>query len=162
MSSNQPKASGGDDQAGVAFHPPLLLLLFIVSGFVGRWLYPAAFLPAVWALPIGLPLVVASLTLFVWAVVTMRRGGASIPTNEPTDAIVERGPFRFSRNPIYLSMAALLAGIGFWANSLWFLVLAALAVALLTQGVIVREERYLERKFGELYLTYKRGVRRWI
>lgn len=162
MTSDQRDTNERDDHAGVAFHPPLLLLLFIVLGFVGRWLDPARFLPAAWAWPIGILLVVAALVLFGWAVDIMRRGGASVPTNEPTDAIVERGPFTVSRNPIYLSMALLLLGIGFWANSVWFLALAGVAVILLTQGVIVREERYLERKFGETYLAYKRRVRRWI
>jgi len=162
MTSDQQETNRRDDHAGVAFHPPILLLLLIVLGFIGRWQFPARFVPAGWALPIGLVLVVVSLTLFGWAVTTMRRGGASIPTNEPTDTIVQHGPFRLSRNPIYLSMVMLLVGIGFWANSAWFLVLAGLAVILLTRGVIVREERYLERKFGETYLANKRRVRRWI
>ena len=102
------------------------------------------------------------MVLFAWAVMTMRREGASIPTGEPTDTIVARGPYRFSRNPIYLSMVALLTGIGFWANSGWFIALAVLAVVLLNWGVILREERYLERKFGKTYLNYKIQIRRWI
>ncbi len=91
----------------------------------------------------------------------MHRGNASIPTNEPTNSLVFTGPFSFSRNPIYLGMVSLLLGVGIWANSLWFIGLAALAVVLLSWGVISREERYLERIFGEEYLTYKRQVRRW-
>ena len=109
-----------------------------------------------------MPVVVLALALFAWAVVTMRRGGASIPTGEPTDAIVQRGPFNFSRNPLYLSMVLLLLGLGFVKNTVWFLALAGLAAILLTRAVIVPEERYLERKFGETYLDYKRRVRRWI
>jgi protein-S-isoprenylcysteine O-methyltransferase Ste14 len=92
----------------------------------------------------------------------MLRGHASIPTNKPTDAIVAGGPFRFSRNPIYLSMILLQIGVGVWTKSLWFFVLAAISVALLTWGVIMREERYLEQKFGDKYLSYKSRVRRWI
>ena len=92
----------------------------------------------------------------------MRREGASIPTGEPTDSIVARGPYRLSRNPIYLSMVILLLGIGVWVNCGWFLVLAVLAAVLLNSGVILPEERYLESKFGDTYLTYKRQVRRWI
>ena len=91
----------------------------------------------------------------------MHRWNASIPTNEPTNSLVFKGPFRFSRNPIYLSMVSLLLGVGIWTNSLWFIGLAALVVVLLFWGVISREERYLERMFGEEYLNYKRRVRRW-
>lgn len=162
MSTESRKPREPGDHAGVAFHPPLLLLLLVVLGFIGRWLVRVPFLPAAWALPIGLPIVVLALALFVWAVITMTRGGASVPTNLPTDAIVARGPFRISRNPIYLSMVTLMVGIGGWANSLWFLLLAGIAAVFLTVGVIVREERYLENKFGDAYLAYKRRVRRWI
>lgn len=151
-----------DDRAGVAFHPPILLLVCIVGGFIERMLVQAPFLPPELAVPLGVPVVVLAFGLFGWAAVTMRSGGASIPTHLPTDAIVDKGPFRFSRNPIYLSMMLLLVGIGFWANSIWFLTWALLAVILLTFFVIRPEEAYLERKFGRAYLSYKGRVRRWI
>lgn len=156
--SDQPEHT---DNAGVAFHPPFLLLFSIGLGFAARWLAPAEFLPGVLARAVGPIVVAASFGLFLWAAFTMHRGNASIPTNEPTNSLVFRGPFRFSRNPIYLGMVSLLLGVGIWANSLWFIGLAALAVVLLIWGVISREERYLERNFGEEYLTYKRRVRRW-
>ena len=150
------------DRAVVRFHPPVLLAGLFGVGFVGRWLVPAQFLPEPWAFLIGAPAVVMALLLFAWAVVTMRRAGASIPTGEPTGLIVVRGPYRFSRNPIYFSMVLLLVAVGAWANSVWFLPLAAGAAGLLGWGVIRPEERYLERKFGDRYVTYKTRVRRWI
>ena len=150
------------DRAAVAFHPPILLLICIVGGFVERWLVPVSFLPDGLAPLIGIPLVVGALALFGWAVITMRRGGASVPTHTPTAAIVASGPYRFSRNPIYLAMMLLLIGLGCWTNSIWFLAWTVVATILLTYFVIKREEEYLERKFGEAYLGYKRGVRRWI
>ena len=125
-------------------------------------LTPLRFLPDAAAIPAGPVVVTLSLGWFIWAVVTMRRGGASIPTSEPRDAIVERGPYAWSRNPIYFSMVALQVGVGIWANSMWFLGLAAVSVALLWWGVISREELYLEAKFGSAYLEYKAHVRRWI
>jgi protein-S-isoprenylcysteine O-methyltransferase Ste14 len=149
------------DSAEVVFHPPLLLLGSVGLGFAMRWLIPAEFLPREWT-PIGGPLLVAaSLGVFFWAGITMRREGASIPTGESTNSLVTRGPYRFSRNPIYLSMVCLLMSIGIWANSVWFVGFAASTVALLNWGVISREELYLVRKFGEEYATYKRRVRRW-
>ena len=150
------------DHAGVAFHPPLLLLLAIVVGFFARWGLPLSVLPSAMARGVGPVLTIGSFGLFLWAVQTLRSDGASIPTNKPTDVIVVRGPYRFSRNPIYLAMVFLQLGIGVWANSLWFFVLAILSALLLTWGVIWREERYLERKFGDDYLAYKARVRRWL
>ena len=150
------------DHADVAFHPPVLLLIFLGLGLLLRWVTPLPFLASIVALSIGPAIVVLSFALFFGAVYTMVRAQASIPTHTPTEAIVKGGPFRLSRNPIYLSMLLLQLGIGFWANSLWFLLLAAASFGLLTWGVITREERYLERKFGEPYLSYKGDVRRWI
>ena len=150
------------DRADVAFHPPVLLLLALLMGFVVRWLTPLRFLPEEAVAPLGPVVAAASFGWFIWAVVTMRRAGASIPTTEPTEAIVMRGPYRWSRNPIYLSMVALQVGVGVWANSGWFLGFAALSAGLLWWGVISREERYLERKFRTVYLEYKARVRRWV
>jgi protein-S-isoprenylcysteine O-methyltransferase Ste14 len=155
-------ASTSPDRAAVAFHPPVLLAVCIGGGFMERWLFPFPVVADWLAVPIGLPIVVLALALFVWAVITMRNRGASIPTHTATDVIVAEGPYRFSRNPIYLAMVLLLAGLGFWANAVWFFAWAILAVVLLTFYVIKREERYLETKFGETYLTYKRRTRRWI
>ena len=162
MNDDRTGTSQSRDRANTAFHPPVLLLVCIVGGFIERLIVPARFLPEAWARPIGIPVVVISLALFGWSVMTMRRGGASIPTHTATDAIVSSGPFRLSRNPIYLSMMLLLIGIGCWANSIWFLTWMVLAVILLTVFVIKPEERYLEEKFGETYLSYNRSVRRWI
>ncbi len=150
------------DHAGVAFHPPLLLLLAIIVGFFGRWILPLSVLPSALVRAAGPVFTVASFCLFSWAVYTLRSGGASIPTNKPTDVIVAQGPYRFSRNPIYLGMVLLQLGLGVWANSLWFLVLAMVSALLLTWGVISREERYLERRFGDGYLVYRARVRRWL
>jgi len=155
-------ASDSTDHAGVAFPPPMLLLVSILAGFLLRWAAPSQFLPTATAQVLGPVLTVVSFGLVAWAIVTFRRGGASVPTSEPTAVIVSGGPFRFSRNPIYLSMVLLLLGLGVWSNSLWFLMLAAVAALLLNYGVIAREERYLARKFGREYEAYCDRVRRWI
>ena len=161
-STQEPLRPELPDHAGVAFHPPVLLALVLVVGFLARWLVPLSFLPGALSMSVGPVVTAASFGWFFWAVYTMRTGDASIPTSEPTDAIVVRGPYRFSRNPIYLSMLFLQVGTGIWANSLWFPGLAIVSAALLWWGVISREERYLERKFGAEYLSYKGRVRRWL
>ena len=150
------------DHAGVAFHPPLLLGVLLAVGFGLRAFVPMRFLPEGLASIGGPIIVVASLALFVWAVRTMRGSGASIPTSEPTDVIVQAGPYRISRNPIYLDMVLLLTGVGVWANSLWLIGMAVVDAILLSWGVISREEAYLQRKFGEKYPAYAATVRRWL
>ena len=150
------------DHADVAFFPPLLLLAALVLGFVARWLAPLSFLPVALSGAAGPIISGAAFVLFFWAIYSLRRGGASIPTSEPTEKIIMSGPYGFSRNPIYLAMLLLQIGVSIWANSLWFLLFAALSAALLVWGVISREERYLERKFGADYVAYKTRVRRWL
>jgi protein-S-isoprenylcysteine O-methyltransferase Ste14 len=77
-------------------------------------------------------------------------------------AIVRTGPYRFSRNPIYLAFSVFQLGIAIWVNSLWLLATLAGALALIHYVVIPREEQYLERRFGAEYLDYKASVRRWL
>lgn len=162
MNSTQTDPQEATDHAAVLFHPPLLLLPLIIFGFVDTWLLPVPFLPSAWTFPVGAGIVALSWAFFAWAVLTMLRGGASVPTHTGTEAIVEHGPFKISRNPIYVSMVLLLIGIGCWANSVWFLLFAVVHAVALHYGVIVREEQYLERKFGDAYLGYKGRVRRWV
>ena len=150
------------DHANAAIHPPILFGILLIVGFGLRAIVPIPFLPdrLAW---IGGPIVVgAALALAVWAVRTMRAGETSIPVGEPTDAIVQTGPYRFSRNPIYLAMVLSLVGIGVWTNSLWFVGLAVVDAILLSWGVIAREEVYLQRKFGAQYSAYRDKVRRWL
>ena len=150
------------DHAGVVIHPPILLALCLGTGALAHGLLPLPFLSGGVSSVAGPVLTGGSLALFAWAVLTMRRGGASRPTHEPTETIVVRGPYGYSRNPIYLAMLLLQVGVGLWANSLWFIVLAAVDAFVLSWGVIVREERYLERKLGSEYSSYRDRVRRWI
>ena len=154
------------DHAGVAFHPPILLVAFLLLGFGLRAIVPLSFAPSFASEQsvtlVGSAIVVMSFAMFFWAIATMRRSGGSIPTGEPTDVIVHAGPYRYSRNPIYVSMVALLLGAGVWGNTLWLIGLAVLAAYLLWWGVISREEGYLERKFGSDYTSYKSQVRRWL
>ncbi len=150
------------DHAGVAIHPPILLALCLGIGALAHRFLPLPFLSEGVSSVAGPMLTGGSLALFAWAVATMRRAGASIPTHEPTETIVVRGPYGYSRNPIYLSMLLLQIGVGLWANSLWFIGLAVVAALVLSWGVIAREERYLEQKLGSEYSSYRARVRRWM
>ena len=92
----------------------------------------------------------------------MRDAGAPVRTDRPVPRLTTEGPFRYTRNPGYLCLAMIYAGIAVLRNSLWAILLLPLMVLVIQREVIGREERYLERSFGEEYLDYKRRVRRWV
>jgi protein-S-isoprenylcysteine O-methyltransferase Ste14 len=107
-------------------------------------------------------LLVASGLLARSAEVVMKRAGTNIRPDQPTLAIVSDGPFQFTRNPLYLALTGLYVGITLLVDALWPLLLLVPVLAVLQWGVVAREERYLEAKFGEPYRTYKSRVRRWV
>jgi protein-S-isoprenylcysteine O-methyltransferase Ste14 len=111
---------------------------------------------------LGLSLLGGGALLMSWFVWTMRRADTAIDPRKPVSRLVVEGPFRYTRNPSYLSMAMIYAGLVSLANALWAILLLPAALIVIQRGVIEREERYLERKFGEEYLSYKARVRRWI
>ena len=153
---------GPPDRSGVVVPPPLFYLAGLLVGFPTQWAYPAAILPEVELRGIGLGLILASIVIASLAIATMKRAETSHNVFEPTTTIVTRGPYRFSRNPMYLSLTMLYLGIAVTANALWVLLLVVPILAAMHRLVIVREERYLERKFGDTYLRYRSRVRRWI
>ena len=155
--------TSGPDVANVGLiRPPFVYLCSIALGLVLHLLWPARLVPPPVSTPVGAIVTVLAIALFVSAVRTLRAAGTPIPGNRPTTAIVRAGPYRFSRNPIYLAFSLLQLGISIWVNSVWLLATLVGAVALIYYVVIRREERYLERKFGAQYLDYKVSVRRWL
>jgi protein-S-isoprenylcysteine O-methyltransferase Ste14 len=137
-------------------------LLSLISGVVIQLAAPFPFLPRALAVTLGAPLVVVAIALFASSALTFRAAGTPVPARKPTTTIVRVGPYRFSRNPIYLAFSVLQLGIAMWVNSVWLLATLVGAVALMHYLVIPREEEYLERKFGAQYLAYKASVRRWL
>ena len=97
-----------------------------------------------------------------WSFILFRRTGQSVQPRKPTPQIVERGPFRVSRNPMYLQMVLICVGIAIILWNVWVLVLTLICAWVLQKFAIAPEETYLETKFGDAYLAYKRRVRRWI
>ena len=142
--------------------PPLVYLGAIALGLLLHFAWPVRLVSRAVSVPLGGTVVLVAVALFLYAVRTFRTAGTPVPGNRPTTTIVRTGPYRFSRNPIYLSFSLLQLGIACWVNSLWLLVTLILAVALMSFVVIPREERYLERRFPSEYLPYKASVRRWL
>ena len=151
------------DTAQVIIRPPLAWGLAVIAGLALNWLVPLPFLPA--DLPagwLGGMVFVLALALFAWAIVTMTRAGSNVPTNRPTTTIVEAGPYRVTRNPIYLGMFLGLIGLAIAFDNLWLLMVLVPFALVIRYGVVAREEAYLERKFGDIYRSYRSRVRRWL
>ena len=139
--------------------PPLVYIGAIAAGFLLHGAWPISLgLGA----PLGAAAMLLALALFAWAVRTLRRAGTPVPGDRPTTAVVRAGPFRYSRNPIYLAFSLLHFGIACWMDSAWLLLTLLPAVALMAMVVIPREERYLAARFASEYLPYKSAVRRWL
>ncbi len=150
------------DTAGVVARPPLIFAGALGLGLFLQKLVPVTFLPRSWAKYVGWPLVVVSFLPAGSAALAMRRAKTALDPHQPTTAIVVEGPFKYTRNPIYVSFTLLYAGITLLANSLWTALLLPFVLVVMQRGVIEREERYLERKFGAEYIQYKARVRRWL
>lgn len=150
------------DKAGVVAPPPLIYLGAILVGALleraWRWQIPTAR----WGPAVGVILIVVAAVLCVFAVLEFKRADTPPEPHKPTTAIVTSGPYRVTRNPIYLSFTLVQLGIALWAGSGWILVLLLPVSVLMNYGVIAREERYLDRKFGDEYFRYRRRVRRWM
>jgi protein-S-isoprenylcysteine O-methyltransferase Ste14 len=151
------------DSSGAVIRPPIAWALAVIAGLALDWVYPLPFLPA--AVPrgwLGSIVFLAGVALLIWAATTFRRAGTQIPTTQPTTTIVAAGPYQFTRNPIYTGMFLGLIGLAVVFDSLWLIVLLVPFYLVIRYGVVAREEAYLERKFGDVYLAYKARVRRWL
>ncbi len=151
-----------EDHPMVRVHPPLVMLAAIVTGAALSFLAPLPVSRRNTLRLAGVPFLAAGLAMVGTALRRMRRLGTNVDPHRPATALVTGGPYRFSRNPIYLGLTLGYAGLGLLANSLWFVPFAAAFLLIIQTQVIRFEETYLENKFGEDYRQYKGRVRRWI
>ena len=151
------------DTANVIVRPPIAWALAVLTGLALHWLIPLPLIPATApAASLGATVFALALALVAWAIITMTRAGSNVPTNLPTTTVVDIGPYRFTRNPIYLGMVLGLIGLAIAFNSLWLLLTLVPFALVIRYGVVAREEAYLERKFGDVYRRYRARVRRWL
>jgi protein-S-isoprenylcysteine O-methyltransferase Ste14 len=142
--------------------PPIIVALAVLA---------AIFLARLWPLPsvesgavaiFGMAVALSGLALDLWAIVTMRRADTNILPNKAADLLVTWGPFRYSRNPIYVANTVLLVGIGLAFDNLWFVVCAVMAALLVDRLAIRREERHLAARFGAAWADYFSKTPRWL
>lgn len=150
------------DHPAISAPPPFIFLFSIVVGWLLNWVIPLPLLYPLWGWIVGLMFMAVGLLLGFSALFAMRRSGTPVDPYETPTALVVDGPYRFTRNPIYLGFTFITLGLVCLINSLWLVLLLPLTLIVVDRGVIAREEIYLERKFGEAYTSYKARVRRWI
>lgn len=154
------------DAAAVRVFPPAIPLATILAGGALQHVWPISidsFLPAPARYWIGgLVVVMAVLIMGLWSVMLLHRTGQSENPWMPTTQIVQRGPFRITRNPMYLQMVVGCLGFAVLFANAWILLVTPLCAWFLRRWAILPEEAYLERKFGSAYASYKHRVRRWI
>jgi protein-S-isoprenylcysteine O-methyltransferase Ste14 len=151
-----------DDKPGVVVFPPLLFAMCVVGGLIAHFVCPYRLHFSPWVGRAFGVLALGALALAIWGQRTMKAAGTNVNPGMPALVIVDGGPFAFTRNPLYLSLILLYIAIGGMLASPAFLVLAVPLVLVLHVGVVLREERYLDAKFGDVYRRYKARVRRWL
>jgi protein-S-isoprenylcysteine O-methyltransferase Ste14 len=159
-----PSGTGAPDVAGVIALPPLIFLGFLAVAAVLEAVVPLPVLAA-YAFPRYLAGAALAAGGFVMIAMGTRRflaAGTNLPPTLPTTALVVDGIYRRTRNPLYLGTTLIYLGLGVAAGSLWAIGLVVPLMWVINVGVVAREERYLERKFGDAYRAYKGRVRRWI
>lgn len=153
-------AAPSDHGPGVRVPPPVTVAGVVLLGWGLSLVLPVPLGPPL--LPLGNTLIFAALVLIGWAAIVMIRAGVDPRPDRPDAALLERGPFRHSRNPIYLGFLLVAAGFALRVGDLWCWLAVAASFAVLEKRVIAREEAYLAARFGEAYAGYRARVRRWL
>jgi protein-S-isoprenylcysteine O-methyltransferase Ste14 len=141
---------------------PVVFFGLLILGFLLNWALPLAFIPKLPAQIAGLIIAFLGFLIGVSGIIVMRSAHTSPNPRKPTTALVEKGVFRHTRNPLYVSMFVLFLGIAVFTNVLWLILLLPLLFVIVDRWAVKPEESYLERTFGDSYLQYKKRVPRWV
>jgi protein-S-isoprenylcysteine O-methyltransferase Ste14 len=145
--------------------PPILLLITIALGIGLQWLVPLPWiygLAALEATVLGGTMIVAAFAIDIWTALVLRSHKTTIMPHQRSASLVTRGPFRFSRNPIYVGNLMVVAGLGLVLSNPWLLIATPVLGFALHKLAIRREERHMEALFGDQWRDYRARVRRWI
>ncbi|MDP7099913.1 MAG: isoprenylcysteine carboxylmethyltransferase family protein, partial [Rhodospirillales bacterium] len=151
-----------NDNPGVTAPPSLIFIAGLIVGFALDFFWPVPLVPMEIRIYAGGFIILISFVPAIWMMRLFIKARTNLDVRKPTHKIVTSGPFRWTRNPAYLSLSLLVLGIAIVADSIWVLLLLVEAMIVTHYKVILREEAYLEQKFGVEYLEYKASVRRWI
>lgn len=147
----------------VHFPPPFLFVVGIAAGWAINQRIP---LPLGKIVPaqavVSWVMIVSGVSLMIWGLLTFRQACTAVYPNKPARELVAKGPYRFSRNPMYVGLTIMTTGIGLLADNIWMLMMLPITLIVLWKFVIQKEERYLRSEFGPAYEEYQQQVRRWI
>lgn len=150
------------DHANVKIHPPVLLVSHIAVAYLARWFIPFPFAVPVILRNIGFTLVVVGFLFGFSAFREFRKARTTVDPHGSVKSIVTSGVYRLTRNPIYVGFTLMLIGLPLNSGTYWGIVLAPVFIYLMNRLVIEQEETYLEKKFGDVYTSFKSRVRRWL
>ncbi|MFC4270069.1 methyltransferase family protein [Sneathiella chungangensis] len=150
------------DHAGVRIPPPLCFFAFLVAGILLNSDWTEGRLANAYLTIIGGLIAIISLIYLIISALKHKAAGSNVEPWKPTTTIITDGVYKYSRNPIYVAMAVVYAGVAIAAGSWLALLFLPLCLLFIRYYVIAREEAYLEEKFGKEYLDYKARVRRWL
>jgi protein-S-isoprenylcysteine O-methyltransferase Ste14 len=150
------------DNPGVIARPPLVYAAAFCLVLVLRWLWPMPILGSAVGIVVGVALFVLATAFAIWGRRALKAAGTNVNPAFPTTAIVTSGPYRFTRNPLYIALTIAYSGLTLAANTWWGVVMLAPLLAVIHVGVVLREERYLDHKFGDHYRRYRAAVRRYL
>lgn len=155
-------ATGAAGRPGAVAPPPLIYLGFLVGAFLLSLPWPLALGLGGWRYAAALAVFALAAAIAIAAMRSFRAAGTSFDVRKPDTALLTEGVFRYSRNPLYVSLSLVHLSIAVATDSGWALLLLAPALAVVRYGVIAREETYLAARFGADYEAYRRSVRRWL
>ncbi len=150
------------DKPGVVAFPGVLYAVAFALAYGLNLAWPIPVLPQPLNRWVGVALGLAGAGLILWGIASMRRAGTNIYPEKPATALVEAGPFRFTRNPLYVALTILFAALSVEMNMAWGFVILVPLLVVMHYGVIRREEAYLDGKFGDAYRGYRSRVRRYL
>ena len=147
---------------GVRVHPPVIYAGSILSGMAIDNYWPQSIPFGIHGYLYGSTIIAFALLIAGFSIFEFYQARTDVRPDKPDSALIRSGPYRLTRNPLYIVLTLVQITIAVWLNNAWILALVIVSVFVITQYAIKREERYLEKIFGQDYLDYKQRVRRWL
>tara|TARA_B100000745_G_C20120981_1_gene383805 strand:+ start:36 stop:527 length:492 start_codon:yes stop_codon:yes gene_type:complete len=139
-----------------------VFIISIVLGFIINFFLPLRGIPKIIHIPLGVVFIIAGIRVLALSIDRFQKAKTSVSPFKPVKSLVMKGPYKRSRHPMYFGRVLLQMGIGFIFGNIWIVVLVIPTILIIWYGVIIPEEKYLQQRFGNKYLTYKKSTRCWI
>lgn len=154
----------GEDRhgPGVRLHPPVIYAISILGGIGLDNLWPLDMPADIQGKLSGGIVLVFAIIIAGWALYEFQSARTDVRPDRPDSALITGGPYKYTRNPLYIVLSLVQITAAVWLDNLWILLLLPLSIIVITHYAIAREERYLEKRFGQEYLDYRKRVRRWL